>query len=76
MPILKDRGELGYILICMNLINFDKLGLLALVKPVGLAAEPLSCNAQEAALSSADCFITTSPLEGLIIYAVPQLGYD
>lgn len=42
MPILKDRGELGYILICMNLINFDKLGLLALVKPVGLAAEPLA----------------------------------
>ncbi len=78
MPILKHRGESGYILICMNLISFDKLGLLALVKPVGLAVEPLSCNTQEAAwfLLSTGCFITTSPLESLIISTMPQLGYD
>ncbi len=49
-------------------------GPLALVKPVGLTAEPLCCNTQEAALSSAGCFITASPSEGFIISAVPYLG--
>lgn len=78
MPILKHRGESGYVLICMNPISFDRLELLALVKPVGLAVEPLSCNTQEAAwfLSSTGGFITTSPLEGLIISTMPQLGSD
>lgn len=78
MPVLKHRGESGYVLICMNPIVFDRPGLLALVKPVGLAVEPFSCNTPEAAwfLSSTGCFITTRPLEGLIISTMPQLGYD
>lgn len=43
-PILKHHVESGYILICMIAMIFDKLGLAALVKPVGLPAEPLCCS--------------------------------
>lgn len=43
-PILKHHGESGFILICMIAMSFDKLGLVALVKPVGSPAEPLCCN--------------------------------
>lgn len=59
-PMLKHHGESGYILICMNPISFDKHELVALVKPVGLPAEPHICNTERTAFSSTCC-----PLEGL-----------
>lgn len=43
-PVVKHHVESGYILICMIAMIFDKLGLAALVKPVGLPAEPLCCS--------------------------------
>lgn len=59
-----NHGESEYVLISMNWIKFDKLWLLALVKPTWLARKPDSCNTQEAVwfLSSKGCFITTGSL--------------
>lgn len=42
-PILKNRWESGRSLSCVMAMSFDKLGLVAPLKPVGLPAERHGC---------------------------------